>query len=102
MICSVNADRKDKKNMNNMNLTVGKLKDIIKYLPNNMEVIIPVTIEEDANYITSFRHVKTMGIVSNEYEEQSALCLNSAQDGLDINGQLIKNGSDTVCDKILF
>ena len=51
-----------------INLTVGDLKDSIKDLPDDMDVIIPVTIEDDANYIVSFRHVRTLGILSNKYE----------------------------------
>ena len=53
-----------------IDLTVGELKNLIKDLPDDMDVIIPVTIEEDANYIDSFRHVRTLGIWSNKYEEK--------------------------------
>ena len=85
-----------------INLTVGDLKDMIKDLPDDMDVIIPVTIEDDANYIVSFRHVRTLGVLSNKYEEKPALCLNGAQDGVDIETQLNLNKFSTTCDKVLF
>lgn len=85
-----------------INLTVGDLRDCIKDLPDNMDVIIPVTIEDDANYIVSFRHVRTLGVLSNKYEEKPALCLNGAQDGVDIKTQLNINKLSTTCDKVLF
>ena len=85
-----------------IDLTVGDLKDRIKDLPDDMDVIIPVTIEDDANYIVSFRHVRTLGVLSNKYEEKPALCLNGAQDGLDIDTQLNLNKLSTTCDKVLF
>ena len=34
-----------------INLTVGDLRDCIKNLPDDMDVIIPVSCAEDANYI---------------------------------------------------
>lgn len=85
-----------------INLTVGDLKDSIKDLPDDMDVIIPVTIEDDANYIVSFRHVRTLGVLSNKYEEKPALCLNGAQDGVDIDTQLNLNKLSTTCDNVLF
>lgn len=85
-----------------INLTIGELKKLIKDLPDDMDVIIPVTIEEDANYIVSFRHVRTLGVLSNKYEEKPALCLNGAQDGVDIKTQLNLNKLSTTCDKVLF
>ena len=85
-----------------INLTVGYLKDRIKDLPDDMDVIIPVTIEDDANYIVSFRRVRTLGVLSNKYEEKPALCLNGAQDGVDIETQLNLNKLSTTCDKVLF
>ena len=85
-----------------INLTIGALRDCIKDLPDDMDVIIPVTIENDANYIVSFRHVRTLGIVTNKYEEKPALCLNCAQDGADIDTQLHINKLSTTCDKVLF
>ena len=85
-----------------INLTVGDLRDRIKDLPDDMDVIIPVSCAEDANYIESFRHARTLGIVSNKYEEKPALCINTAQDGADIDTQLNLNKLSTTCDKVLF
>ena len=85
-----------------INLTVGDLKDRIKDLPDDMDVIIPVSCAEDANYIESFRHARTLGIVSNKYEEKPALCINTAQDGLDSDIQLNLNKLSTTCNKVLF
>ena len=85
-----------------INLTVGALRDCIKDLPDDMDVIIPIIVEDDANYIVSFRHARTLGIVSNKYEEKPALCLNSAKDGADIETQLNLNKTGTTCDKVLF
>lgn len=85
-----------------INLTVGVLKEVIKDLPDDMFVIIPVSSVEDANYIESFRHARTLGIVSNGYEEKPALCINTSQDGADIDTQLHINKLSTTCDEVLF
>ena len=85
-----------------INLTVGDLRDCIKNLPDDMDVIIPVSCAKDANYIESFRHARTLGIVSNKYEEKPALCINAAQDGADIDTQLNLNKLSTTCDNVLF
>lgn len=93
---------KENEKMEKINLTVGDLRDCIKDLPDDMNIIIPLSCSEDANYIESFRHVRTLGIVSNKYEEKPALCINSSQDGLDIKTQLNLNKIGTTCDKVLF
>ena len=84
------------------NLTIGILKEAIKDLPDDMFVIIPVSCAEDANYIESFRYARTLGIVSNKYEEKPALCINISQDGANIDTQLHINKLSTTCDKVLF
>ena len=58
-----------------INLTVGVLKETIKDLPDDTDIIIPVSCSEDANYIESFRHARTLGILSNKYEEKHVLCI---------------------------
>lgn len=93
---------KENEKMEKNNLTVGALRDCIKDLPDDMDVIIPLSSAEDANYIDSFRHARTVGIVSNKYEEKPALCINSSKDGLDIYAQLNLNKRGTTCDKVLF
>lgn len=85
-----------------INLTVEDLRDRIKDLSDDMDVIIPVSCAEDANYIESFRHARTLGIVSNDYEEKPALCINTAQNGADIDTQLKLNKLSTTCDVVLF
>lgn len=88
--------------MEQMNLTVEDLKDRIKNLPDDMEIIIPIGDEHDANKINGFRHVRTLGILSNKYEEAPALCFNTAADGLDISTQINNYGCGTTCDRVLF
>lgn len=85
-----------------INLTVGALKEAIKDLPYDMDVIIPVSCAEDVNYIESFRHARTLGIVSNKYEEKPALCINASLNGVDIDTQLRINNLSTTCDRVLF
>ena len=84
------------------NMTVGDLRRILNKLPNDMDVIIPVISLEDCNIIEAFRHVRTAGILENRYEESPALCLNAAQDGMDISEQVNKMGGATTCKKSLF
>lgn len=90
----------------NINMTVKDLREIIKNIPDDMDdlnVIIPVITEEDANRILAFRHVRTAGVLTSDYEEKPALCLNTASDGLDISSQIErKNDSSIWCDKVLF
>ena len=85
-----------------INLTVKDLKEAIKDLPDDMYIVIPVSCSEDANYIDSFRHARTIGVISNDNEENPALCINSALNGANINTQLILNKLDTTCDRVLF
>lgn len=90
--------------MENVNLTIKELKEIIKDLPDDMDVIIPVITEDDANDILGFRYVRTAGILTNKYEPNSALCLNSSDDGLDISSQIKMMAGEhnkTSCEKIL-
>lgn len=96
-------DAETRKNESVVNLTVGELENILKQIDNkDMEVIIPVIDVKDANYIDGFRHVRTAGILTNRYEPNPAFCLNASADGLDICSQLKYNGSETVCEKVMF
>ena len=86
-----------------MNMSVSDLKKILSKLPGDMPVIIPVITEEDANHILAFRHVRTAGILCDEYEREGnrrVLCLNAAADGVDISTQTERR--DVVCEKVLF
>ena len=85
------------------NMTIADLKEIIKDLPNDMPVIIPVVDEDDCNRIFSFRFVRTAGLLSDEGEEyRTVLCLNAAADENDIADQVHFSGKDVGVEKILF
>ena len=85
------------------NMTIADLKEIIKDLPNDIPVIIPVVDEYNCNRIFSFRFVRTAGLLSDEGEEyQIVLCLNGAVDGNDIADQVHFSGKDVGVEKILF
>lgn len=84
-------------------MTVKDLKDILEDLPDDMDVIIPVILKTDCNFIDCFRHVRTAGILKNVYEEYPALCLNAATGGYDISSQVRTSGLEsTTCKRILF
>lgn len=82
-----------------INMKVKNLKEIVNQLPDDMDVIIPVISEDDANCIWAFRHVRTAGVLESD-GEQPALCLNAAADGLDISSQVKK--SDVICTRLMF
>ncbi len=85
-----------------MNLTVGHLKECLKNLPDDMEVVIPISKEDDPDSILGFRHVRTMGVISSKYEEGNVLCINTSGDGLDIFGQLQGNHvTDAECEMLV-
>lgn len=90
--------------MNNINLTVGELKEILnnESLSDDMDVVIPVISEDDANYIFGFRHVRTAGILECVYEEHKAFVLNSSENGADINTQIKNYSGDPSCTKVLY
>ena len=88
-----------------INMTFENLKDIVRTLeelktPDDTPVIIPVITEEDANCILAFRHVRTAGLLENDYEDGPAICFNAAADGLDISSQIKR--CDTTCKRVLF
>ena len=85
-----------------INITVRDMKEILKGLPDDMEVITTVTPEDDSNYIISFKHVRTAGILSNMYEPKPALCLAPSKDGADMYTLMDIMRGDTTCEKLLF
>jgi len=87
---------------NIINMRVEDLKRIIENLPDDMDVIIPVITEDDANNILAFRHVRTAGVLSNPKEDEPALCLNAAADGKDIRSQVDMSCEETKCVWVLF
>ena len=97
-------NNKTRENNSVINLTVGELKAILNQIDDDeMDVIIPVVDEEDINRISGFRHVRTVGVLSNKYEPDPALCLSASSDGMDISGQLKhSNHSITVCERIMY
>lgn len=75
--------------MDSRNMTVKDLKKILKTLPNDMAVIIPVITTDDANDILAFRFVRTAGILECPDEDPyRVLCINAAADGADIGTQI--------------
>lgn len=89
--------------MSNINLTVGKMKEFLKDLPNDMDVIIPVYPDETkSNIIYSFRHVRTAGVLKSDYETGPALCLAASDDSKDISTLLRENKLGVWCDKSLY
>lgn len=86
------------------NMLVKDLKKILKKLPDDIPVVIPVVDEDDINHIYSFRYVRTAGALICEYErEPKVLCLNCA-DKQDIADQIHFSGKDgdISVNKILF
>ena len=89
--------------MSNVNLTVGKMKELLKSLPDDMELIVPVCPDEtNPNIIYSFLYVRSVGVLRNEYEPNPGLCLAATTDGKDIKTLLDENKMDEWCEKILF
>ena len=85
------------------NMTVKDLKNILADLPDDMDVIIPIILKTDCNFIDCFRRVRTAGILKNVYEEHLALCLNTAEESFDISRQVRSSGLEaTTCEKVLF
>lgn len=85
------------------NMLVKDLKKILKELPDDMPIIIPVIDEDDANHIYGFRYVRTAGELICEYErDQSVLCLNASKGDMDIADQIHFSGNDVGVKKILF
>lgn len=85
----------------NVNMTVSDLKRILTKLPGDMPVVMPVIPQDDCNDILGFRHIRTAGILFDEYEDDPrVLCLNAAAYGADIEYQV--RNKDIVCEKVLF
>lgn len=86
-------------------MRVKDLKNIIEKLQDDLLVIIPVINEDDANEIIGFRKVRTAGILTCEYEDDTeALCLNASADEQNIADQVYFSGkgSEVGVKEILF
>lgn len=82
---------------------IKDLKEIIKDLPDEMIVVMPVVDEEDVNHIYGFRKVRTAGILRCEAEEETeAFCLNGAMGYNDISDQIKSSGVDPVVKEVLY
>lgn len=83
------------------NMIVKDLKEVLNGCPDNMPIIIPVIDEDDANHIYGFRHVRTVGVLASDGEED-ACCLNATANGQDIADQIHFSGNDVSVKSILF
>ena len=89
---------------NNTNMTIKDLKEILKDLPDDMPVVIPVIDEDDVNTIYGFRYVRTAGILFDGYgigPDLRVFVLNGSKDGVDISTQ-IKTRDTVICEKVLY
>lgn len=85
-----------------INVNVRDLRDCLEGLPDDMNVIIAVCDEHDANVILGYRHVRTIGLLENKYEEKPAFCVAASSGGADMYSLMELNRSDTICIKNLF
>ena len=83
-------------------LTVKMLKEAIKDLPDDMDIVMAITTEEDSNNIVGFKHVRTMGILKDSSDNDEVVCLNTSENGLDISSQVKKYEPKITCEKILY
>ena len=90
-------------NMCNVNMTVGVLEEILKDIPKNTPIIIPVIDAGDSDQVLGFRYVRTAGLLEDEHEEdKEVLCLSSSESGLDISEQIKNYTSLITCKRVLF
>ena len=66
------------------NDTVRDLKNMLDGLPDDMEVIVPITNEHNPNHVFGFNRIRTAGILKSPAEQDMALCLAPSLGGLDI------------------
>lgn len=81
-----------------LNLTVKEVKEALKDLPDDMQVIVPVVNPENLNEIYSFHFVRSIAVLHEEYDED-VVCLAPTQDGHDITSNL---PSGVKCIKLLW
>ena len=89
----------------NLNMTVKDLKRILRKLPNDMHVVIPVISEDDCNLVFGFRHVRTAGILFCKFNEKKlarVIALNASTPDSNIKLQTENYDGAVVCEKILF
>lgn len=70
-------------------MRIGDLRTMIRDLPDEMVIVIPVIDKNDVNQISCFRKVRTAGILGCQWaSEKKVLCFNGAADGQDIADQI--------------
>ena len=86
-----------------MNVTVRDLKDILKDLPDEMEVIVPITNAYNPNDVFGFYRIRTAGVLKSPAEQDMALCLAPSLGGWDIYS-LVNNSKNVAAtvEKMLF
>ena len=99
------SKEKLKMKMNDVNMTAGKLKEILSEVPDDMLVVIPAFDHDDENRICGFRYVRTAGILNDGLDDEDSivLCLSTSPNGAAIKTQVEMSCSrDIICDKVLF
>lgn len=70
-------------------MTVRDLKGILRILPDDMPIVIPVVDEDDVNCLRGFRKVRTAGVLHCESEEdKDVFSINGATEDNDIVTQV--------------
>lgn len=85
-----------------INVTVRDLRDCLEGLPDDMDVIVPVHDEDDANVIFGYRHVRTIGVLRSPRNPEPAFCLASSANGADMYSLMELNAGDIECEKQMF
>lgn len=78
-----------------IDMRIKDLKKIIKNLPDDMVIVIPVINELNSNDILGFRLVRTAGVLEDKNEKESKVfCLSSSADNYDLADQIHFSGRD--------
>ena len=87
-----------------INLTVKDLKECLKDLPDDMEVIIVEHAPLEINRILGLDVVRTVGVLSYDGWGSKALCLACAEDGADMHSLLTYHNhfEGIKCETLLF
>lgn len=85
------------------NVTVRDLKNMLDGLPDDMEVIVPITNEHNPNHVFGFNRIRTAGILKSPAEQDMALCLAPSLGGWDMYS-LVNNSKNVAAtvEKMLF
>lgn len=83
----------------NKNVTVKELKALLNTLPDEMNVITPIALENNPNSIQGYRQITSVGILSNEYMPESAVCIAALENGMNISEAA--KATSAICEKLL-